>query len=96
MEVGALPVVTEEELEEEEEEEEEELIELPEEVEWEEEEPEEEEEIEYARKGGKGKRRGKRELIFEKKPGVAVGKKRRLSREREDWEKEIEIWEQGE
>lgn len=76
-------------------------IPLEEEEEWEEEEEEleeeEEEELEEERVIFAGrKKKPKRDLVYDEKLGEVIARKlRRPSRRRDDWQSEIELWEQG-
>jgi len=59
-----------------------------EEEEWE----EEEEEVTFA-----GRKKPKRDLVYDERLGEVVARKlRRPSRRRDDWQREIELWERGE
>ncbi|MFQ5885950.1 MAG: transcription termination factor NusA [Anaerolineae bacterium] len=72
---------------------------VPEEMPFEEEEEleEEEEELEERLIFAERKKRPKRDLVYDERLGEVVARKlRRPSRSRDDWQTEIELWEQGE
>lgn len=70
---------------------------LEEEEEWEEEEEEEEEREEEKLIFAERKKRPMRDLVYDERLGEVVARKlRRPSRSRDDWQKEIDLWEQGE